>query len=146
MKNKGQMMPLVTTLIWLMVAIIVGIAVVIPVIQDQITNGQKTGTGAQTLITTSGTTTLANSDLIDGTFVAVNGTNGASISSALYTLNLPGGTVKWGATSAYPTANVTYGYYAAGYIHSQVAITLLNLIPLFLVLIILIAVIALVKF
>ena len=145
-KVKGQMTPLVSTFIMIMIVTIIGVSVVIPVIQDQITAGQKTGTAAQNLITTSGTTTLSNPDLISGTFAAVNATNGASVSSALYTLNLPAGTVAWGSTAAYPTVNVTYGYYASGYIKNQVVITLLSLVPLFLVLIILIGVIALVKF
>ncbi len=145
-KIKGQMTPLVSTFIMIMVVTIIGVSVVIPVIQQQITSGQATGTGAQNTITTSGTTTLTNPDLISGTFAAVNCTGAITYGSGNYTLNLAAGTVAWSASAGLNCANVTYGYYATTYIHNQVVITLLSLIPLFLVLIILIGVIALVKF
>ena len=147
MTIKGQMMPLVSTFIMIMVATIIGVSVVIPVIQTQITAGQATGSRTQASITTSGTTTLSYPDLISGTFAAVNCTGSVTYAAGNYTLNLAAGTVAWSVSPAsLSCANVSYSYYASTYIHNQVVVTLLSLVPLFLVLIILIGVIALVKF
>ena len=146
-KIKGQMTPLVGTFIMIMIVTIIGVSVVIPVIQNQITSGEATGSASQNIVVPTGVTTLANPDLISGTFTVINTTGGATVSTSVYALNIAAGTVTWtGASTAYPHVNMTYSYYATTYIHNQIVITLLTLIPLFLVLIILIGVISLVKF
>ena len=145
--KKGQMMPLVGTILGIMVGIVILISAVLPVIQSQITAGQATGSGAQNTITTSGTTSLTYDDLIPTTFAAVNCTGSITYAAGNYTLNNPAGTVTWSvAPATLNCANVTYDYYADTYIHNQTVITLLTLIPLFLVLIVLIGVVALIRF
>jgi 3-polyprenyl-4-hydroxybenzoate decarboxylase len=147
--EKGQT-PLVGSFILIMVATIIGVSVVIPVIQDRITAAGTISTAAETYvqtITTTNITQLTHQDLVDNTFAAVNSTGSITYGSGNYTVNIAAGTVTWHVVPGSLTrANVTYSYYGSGYIHNAAAVTLLNLIPLFLVLIIILAVVALVKF
>lgn len=158
-KRKGQM-PMVGALITILVATIVGVSVAIPIIQEQITAASSTTAYTQTAVTpTNGsTTTLSAPDLIEGTFQAVNSTSGEVVPSANYTLNLAtsgasAGTVQWsfvgtnvtgGPTAG--TVNLTYTAYDATYMKQRAGVTILNLVPLFLALIILLAAIAMLKF
>jgi len=153
--TKGQM-SLVGPFIAIMVAVIVGVAIAIPVIQTELTTATALGSGSETNVAArNGTTlTLAYGDLTSGSFAvtAANGTDTYTITSANYTLSLGSqntkATVAWEAANnvSLTHANVTYTYYPSTYIQNSTVITLLQLIPLFLVLAILIAVVTLVRF
>jgi len=164
-KRKGQM-SLVPVIISIMVAVVIGVAVTIPIITTQVTTATTLGTYSGTLSSLNATTlTLPNGDLVDGTFVAtvrnmstgcdgVGGTiPGQTVTAANYTLTLGDqateGTVYWNMAPASminaTLANITYSYYPATYIKSTTVITLLQLIPLFIALLLVVAAVALVK-
>ena len=146
--KKGQM-ELVPLIIGLMVAGVIGIGVVIPVIQTQINTASATTSNTELAVNSSDAvvTSLAYGDLVDNSFSAVSG--GVTLTSGNYTVTLGDantvGTVTWATGGAYNTSNVTYSYYPSTYIQNRTVVTLMQLLPLFLALILLIASVGLVK-
>lgn len=159
-KSKAQAQ-LMGALIGLMVAVIVGVAVVVPVVQEQIIAASGTSEIVDRSLNATNNTvqSLSDGDIITGSLTAVNASNGEAISALnfSYTLGTQStvGTVTWlflGTNSSGPdaggtgTANLTYIVYDATYMTNRTIPTLLELIPLFLVLALLMAAIVLVKF
>ena len=155
--SKGQM-PLIGAFVALMVAVIVGVAVVLPVIQEQIdATSSTTDYNQSALVPTNGTTTtLSDGDIIAGTVYVVNTTNGETVPVANYTTTLgtqsTPGTIAWywygtnttGDITA-GTVNVHYRVYDASYIKNRTVVTLMQIIPLMLALAILIGAVVLIK-
>jgi len=158
---------LVSLLIGLMVIVIIAIAVVVPVINDQVAASSALGNGTQTvvaringssvtlnfgdLVTTSPVITAYNDTAIPHLNETLTITNNYTISYGTQSTNA---VITWNAGSvgaeinhtSYKLANISYMYYPAAYIRNRTVVTLLNLIPLFIVLVILIGVVSLVKF
>jgi hypothetical protein len=154
--NKGELSPLVGALLGLMMAVVIGLSVAIPAIQSTMTTATTLSSNSQTNVAAGkGTTlTLAYGDLVADTFTvtAANNTDVYTITSSNYTITLGSpavpATVAWSSSNnaSFTHANVSYSYYPGTYIRSPAVITLLNLLPLFIVLILLIGAVALVKF
>ena len=164
-KTINGQMSLVPVLIGIMVAVIIGVAVIIPIIQNIVTTATTVTSTSQNNIASlnATTTTLAYGDLVSGSFQAwiTNATASPAIpyqrvGPSNYTLTLGSqntlATVSWMyADNALLTQNatkmnVTYSYYPSTYIQNPIVVSLLNLIPLFIVLVLLIGAVALVKF
>lgn len=160
--SKGQAMtPLVGAFIAVMISVVIAVAVVIPTIQDQVTSATSLANATELNVNSkNGTTlTLAYGDILNNT-ITVFVTNGTSdptwtrvkLTSGNYTSTAGSAntkaTISWASTVNVNTslANVTYLYYPSTYIKSTAVITLLNLLPLFIVLAVLVGVVALVKF
>lgn len=158
--KKGQM-PLVGTLIGLMVAVIVGMAVAIPVIQTQISAAGSIVDGSElSLNVTNGSViTLAHGGLLVNSIVIMNSTSGIVIPVVNYTVTLGTrgladatvtfaytGTNSSGVSDGTHLGDATYRYYGATYIDNRAVVALLQMIPLFLVLLMLMGAIALMKF
>jgi len=157
--SKGELNPLIPAMLGIMIATVIGMSVVIPTIQGIVTTATTINSATETNVAArNGTTlTLAHGDLESGSFVATvkNGTSGvdATYTSANYTLDLGTGasdlgTVAWAVANnmSVSHANLTYNYYPATYIRNGTVVTLLSLIPLFLVLVILMGAVAFIKF
>ena len=158
-KIKGQM-SLVPVIIGIMVAAIIGIAVTIPVIQDQVTSMTALATNTESNVNSKNgtTTTLAYGDLVAGTFAAKI-TNGSAVpafptntvlAAGNYTVTIASGSVLWTMTPGSNVANnatlanVSYKYYPSGYVKNPMVVTLIQLIPLFIAVMLLISAVSLI--
>ena len=85
MKQKGQT-PMIGAFIGLMVATIVGVSIVLPVIQDQITSATAIADVSEVNVAAlnDSTVTLSDGDILENSLVAVNSTTGETIPSILW--------------------------------------------------------------
>lgn len=157
LSKKGQSNSIIGILVGIMVIVVIGVSITIPVIQNQITASTTLGNYEELNINAiNGTlTTLTYGDLVsNGQVVTTLNETSGSLSTLVEGTNytMTDGTqnskavITWidvdGNTAL---ANISYSYYPATYIKSSVVITLLDLIPLFLVLSILIIVVGIIK-
>lgn len=145
--KKAQVQPL----IGIMVALIIGIGVAVPVIIDQVNQATSSAdiTNEAMTCTNATTQTLANDNLLSGTFTLQNDTGGIVIGSGNYTLTIATGSVLFTTlnNTLYPAdvCVANYTYYPDAYQTSATSRTLTGVLPLLFVVSLVLIVVAWMK-